>query len=90
MVNSNDGFELAEVDLKLRGPGDIESTQQSGMPIQFKLANLAKDGQILQLARNVAFKIIEQDPNLEQTENAVLAKGLKNRQAAKVSWRDIS
>lgn len=90
MANSNDGFELAEVDLKLRGPGDIETTQQSGMPIQFKLANLAKDGQILQLARNVAFKIIEQDPNLEQTDNAILLKGLKTRNAAKVSWRDIS
>lgn len=90
MVNSNDGFELAEVDLKLRGPGDIETTQQSGMPMHFKLANLAKDGQILQLTRNVAFKIIEQDPNLEHVQNAILLKGLKARSAANVSWRDIS
>ncbi|MDR2963801.1 MAG: ATP-dependent DNA helicase RecG [Bacteroidales bacterium] len=90
MVQSNDGFEIAEVDMKLRGPGDIEGTQQSGLPVNFKLANLAKDGQIVQLARNVAFRIIEQDPNLEHTENAILAKGLKQRQAAHISWRNIS
>ena len=90
MVQTNDGFELAEVDLKLRGPGDIEGTQQSGLPINFKLANLAKDGKILQLARNSAFRIIEKDSDLQLTENKPLYEGLKKRNIQKITWRDIS
>ena len=64
MVATNDGFEIAEVDLKLRGPGDIEGTQQSGVPFNLKIAHLGKDGQILQLARDTAELIIEEDPDL--------------------------
>ena len=90
MVATTDGFELAEMDMKLRGPGDIEGTQQSGLPISFKLANLARDGQILNLARNIAFHIIEKDPTLQQQENYLLLKGLKERQSQQFSWRDIS
>ena len=90
MVQTTDGFQLAEMDMKLRGPGDIEGTQQSGLPINFKLANLARDGQILNLARNAAFHIIEHDANLERSENAILAQGLRQRNTQSVSWRDIS
>ncbi len=90
MVQTNDGFELAEVDLKLRGPGDIEGTQQSGLPITFKLANLAKDGKIIQLARQKAFEVIKKDPDLQLPEYVMLREGLKKRQVQKISWRDIS
>ena len=90
MVQTTDGFQLAEMDMKLRGPGDIEGTQQSGLPITFKLANLAQDGQIINLARNAAFRIIDNDPLLEQPENSLLRKGLLDRRVDKVSWRDIS
>ena len=90
MVETTDGFQLAEMDMKLRGPGDIEGTQQSGLPISFKLANLARDGQILTLARNAAFYIAEKDPTLSQPENTILKKGLQERSKQNVSWREIS
>ncbi len=90
MVQTTDGFQLAELDMKLRGPGDIEGTQQSGLPITFKLANLARDGQILNLARNEAFSIVEKDPSLSLPENRVLKTGIEKRNSATVSWRDIS
>lgn len=90
MVQTNDGFQLAEMDMKLRGPGDIEGTQQSGLPIALKLANLARDGQILNLARQIAFTIIEKDPNLQHPLNALLYNGLKSRNIQKITWRDIS
>lgn len=90
MVETTDGFQLAEMDMKLRGPGDIEGTQQSGLPISFKLANLARDGQILTLARNAAFYIAEKDPTLSLSENAILKKGLQERSKQNVSWREIS
>ncbi|MCQ2960452.1 MAG: ATP-dependent DNA helicase RecG [Bacteroidales bacterium] len=90
MVETTDGFQLAEIDMKLRGPGDIEGTQQSGLPISFKLANLAKDGQIINLARSIAFRIIEKDPHLLNQENYILQKGLKERYNQQISWRDIS
>ena len=61
MVKTNNGFEISETDLKLRGPGDLEGTQQSGIPFNLKLSNLAKDGHILQLARNKAIEIFEKD-----------------------------
>lgn len=76
MTSSNDGFEISEIDLKLRGPGDIEGTQQSGMPMTLKIANLAKDGQILALARDVASSILEKDPNLQQPENTIIGNTL--------------
>ena len=90
IVNSNDGFEIAETDLKLRGPGDIEGTVQSGLPISFKIANLAKDGQILQLARDYATEILEADPDLQTNNNGILARQLQRQKSALKVWRQIS
>ena len=66
MFQTNDGFRLAELDLKLRGAGDIAGTQQSGMAFDLKIASLGRDGQILSLARSAAERILEQDPHLER------------------------
>ena len=90
IVGSNDGFEIAETDLKLRGPGDIEGTVQSGLPISFKIANLAKDGQILQLARDYATEILEADPELRMNNNDILARQLKRQKNNQKAWRQIS
>ena len=64
MVRTNDGFEISEADLQLRGPGDMDGTQQSGIAFDLKIANIAKDGQILQLARDIATEVLEKDPEL--------------------------
>jgi ATP-dependent DNA helicase RecG len=72
MTETNDGFAIAEEDLKLRGPGDIDGTQQSGIPFDLKIANLAKDGQILSLARDVAREVLEEDPLLQMSKNTIL------------------
>ncbi len=72
MTETNDGFVIAEEDLKLRGPGDIDGTQQSGIPFDLKIANLAKDGQILSLARDVAREVLEDDPALQKSYNTIL------------------
>lgn len=72
MVNTNDGFEIAEVDLALRGPGDLEGTIQSGMAFDLKIANIAKDGQILSWARSVAEEVVEEDPLLDMLKNSIL------------------
>lgn len=90
MVRTNDGFEIAEVDMKLRGPGDIEGTQQSGIGFDLKLANLGKDGEILQLARNVATDILDDDPGLQKEENRILLKNLLASKETKFSWSSIS
>lgn len=90
MVNSTDGFEIAEVDLKLRGPGDFYGTQQSGVPIDLKLTNLAKDGQIVQVARDAAQTILKSDPELEQPEHALIRKEFIRKNARKVNWSRIS
>ncbi len=90
MVDTNDGFEIAETDLKLRGPGDMEGTQQSGIPFDLKIANLAKDGQLLQLARETAQEILDEDRNLEKPENQILQQQLKKMSKSKVSWGMIS
>lgn len=76
MTSTNDGFEIAEVDLKLRGPGDIDGTMQSGSPIELKLASLSADGQLLQYARNVAKDILSMDPLLSSQQNERLAQRL--------------
>lgn len=76
LVQTNDGFEIAEADLHLRGPGDIEGTQQSGIPFEFKIANLGKDSEILTHARNVAMEILDEDPELNNEENAVIKQQL--------------
>lgn len=90
MVNTNDGFEIAEVDLKLRGPGDLEGTQQSGVPFDLKIANLARDGQLLQYARNIAEKILDADPELSDPKNVLLNKMLDNMRTSQVDWSVIS
>lgn len=90
MCSSNDGFQIAEVDLKLRGPGDLQGTQQSGTPINLKLANLATDGPIIQSARNAAQEILKQDPNLIMPENLVLKNELLQRKKGKINWGKIS
>lgn len=90
MVRTNDGFEIAEVDLKLRGPGDIEGTQQSGISYDLKIANLGKDGQLLQHARDVAQEILDDDPLLEKEENFTFAKQVKRISKTKINWSVIS
>ena len=88
MVRTNDGFEISEVDLKLRGPGDIEGTQQSGV-LDLKLANLAQDGQILQLARQAAQSILDEDVNFELEKNKVFENELVLLQKNKPNWSKI-
>ena len=90
MVTTNDGFEIAEVDLKLRGPGDIEGTQQSGVPFDLRISNLARDGQILQYARNIAEDILENDPDLTEPKNKLLNKLLTNMRTSATDWSVIS
>ena len=90
MVRSSDGFEISEVDLKLRGPGSIDGTQQSGMPIELNIANLAKDGQILEFVRNIAIAILDKDPNLEESYNQILKKNISNKEKQQFKWENIS
>jgi len=90
LVNSNDGFEIAEIDLKLRGPGDIEGTQQSGIPFSLRIANLAKDSKILQHARYVANQILDKDPDLIKSKNQLLKNRLQKLSAGKDNWGEIS
>ncbi len=90
MVNTNDGFEISEVDLKLRGPGDIEGTQQSGIPLDLKIANLGKDAQILSYARQIAENILDKDPKLETHENAMLRNQMEKKWKYEFNWSQIS
>ena len=90
MVHSNNGFEIAEADLRLRGHGDLEGTRQSGEGIDLKIANLAADGQILQYARDMARDILNEDPELLSEPNRILNERLKNLFAKKVNWGMIS
>lgn len=89
MVNSNDGFEIAEVDLKLRGPGDIMGTQQSGV-LNLQIADLVKDKDILVVARNCAFKVLRDDPAMEKPENAILRAVYMELSKKKNIWNYIS
>ncbi|MBL4592337.1 MAG: ATP-dependent DNA helicase RecG [Flavobacteriales bacterium] len=89
MVKTNDGFEISEVDLKLRGPGDIQGTQQSGL-LNLNIADLVRDGQILQYARDIAVEILKDDPNLEQDKNHRLVSTLRLLFGGKVNWSRIS
>jgi len=90
MVSTNDGFEIAEVDLKLRGPGDIEGTQQSGIPFNLKIAHLGRDGQVLQLARDTAEIIVAEDPDLQLEKNWLFAKHVKKGNPQRIDWGKIS
>jgi ATP-dependent DNA helicase RecG len=89
MVRTNDGFEIAETDLKLRGPGDMEGTQQSGL-LNLKIADIVRDEKILKYARNMAVEIIREDPELEKKENAVLARHLIHMNKSSENWGLIS
>jgi ATP-dependent DNA helicase RecG len=89
MVDTNDGFKIAEVDLQLRGPGDMEGTQQSGN-IDLKIANLATDGPIIEEARKAAIALLEEDATLEKTENAALKYYLQHQKTSNNFWRNIS
>lgn len=88
MVRTTDGFEISEVDLKLRGPGDIEGTQQSGV-LDLKLADLAKDGQILQMARNAAQQILDEDHELKLPKNAVYQTYLSYQNKNRPDWSKV-
>ena len=90
MVRTTDGFEIAEADLQLRGPGDLEGTQQSGLPFELRIANLARDGQLLQLARDTANRVLDEDPNLEKPENEVLLRQLNLKRNQQENWARIS
>lgn len=90
MCRTTDGFEIAEADLKLRGPGDIEGTQQSGLAFDLHIASLAKDGMILESARGLAMEIIEKDPMLESSQNNILRNRLSKLFGKKVDWSRIS
>jgi len=91
MTETNDGFVIAEEDLKLRGPGDIDGTQQSGVAFNLKIANLSHDGQILSLARDLAQEILEDDPLLEKSQNAILKQQLNRLNAQhQMGWFMIS
>jgi ATP-dependent DNA helicase RecG len=90
MTSTNDGFEIAEVDLKLRGPGDIEGTQQSGLTCNLRVADLGKDGLILNQAARAAQEILENDPDLLDEKNALLATQVKRLFKTGINWRYIS
>lgn len=90
MTRTNDGFEIAETDLQLRGPGDLEGTLQSGIPFDLKVANLGKDGQLIEYVRNIAEDILEKDPVLENEQNYILSSELKRLFNLRQSWSNIS
>lgn len=90
MCETNDGFRIAEADLKLRGPGDLEGTQQSGMAFDLKIANIARDGALVQMARDEAQKIIERDPDCNLPEHAMLWNRLKELRKTNIDWAAIS
>ena len=90
MVDSTDGFVIAEADLNLRGPGDIDGTQQSGLPFDLKIATLAHDGKILQTARTVARDLLEKDPELTNEENKCLTLQLAKLTKSIINWGVIS
>ena len=90
MTSTNDGFEIAEVDLRLRGPGDVEGTQQSGLTCNLRVANLARDTAILNAAAAAAADILAADPTLQQPDNAVFAARLRHLFATALNWRYIS
>jgi len=90
MTATCDGFEIAEADLKLRGPGDLEGTQQSGMAFDLKLANLARDGALIEHVREIAKEIIEQDAELSRPENQLLGRMLRRLKKSEYDWSSIS
>ncbi|MCX6147919.1 MAG: hypothetical protein NTW25_11835, partial [Candidatus Kapabacteria bacterium] len=90
MEDTTDGFQIAEVDLKLRGPGDMLGTKQAGLP-EFKFADIVKDADIMQEARNLALEILKNDPKLKATENAVIRKFfIRRKKQGKGTFYDIA
>ncbi|MBR0048518.1 MAG: ATP-dependent DNA helicase RecG [Prevotella sp.] len=90
MCETNDGFRIAEADLKLRGPGDLEGTQQSGMAFDLKIANIARDGQLVQMARDEAQKIIDDDPLCQSPRYQLLWQRLQQLKKTNINWAAIS
>ena len=90
MIRTSDGFEIAETDLQLRGPGDMEGTQQSGIPFDLKISNLARDGQVIEFVRRVAEEILSGDPYLEDSRNDILRLELVRLYGKKQTWSNIS
>jgi len=90
MVRTCDGFEIAETDLQLRGPGDLEGTQQSGIPFDLKIASLSRDGQIIEYVRNIAGSVLDKDPSLTDDQNLILRSELKRLFSQNHSWSNIS
>ena len=90
MCETNDGFRIAEADLKLRGPGDLEGTQQSGMAFDLKIADIARDGQLVQLARDEAQAIIDEDPECHSDKYNMLWNRLRQLRKTNVNWAAIS
>jgi len=90
MVKSTDGFAIAEADLKLRGPGDMEGTQQSGMAFNLKIADIARDGQIVELVRKIAIQVVKEDPKFNVEKNGILWKRLAELRNITKNWGAIS
>ena len=90
MTQTSDGFLIAEADMQMRGPGDIEGTMQSGIPFDLHIANLATDGQIIQMARNSAERLIDRDPTLSLPENTLFARELAAASTGIRDWSRIS
>ena len=90
MTETNDGFEIAEADLRLRGPGDLEGTQQSGIAFNLRLANLGRDGQLVQLARDTASFVLDADPDLLAKDNTLLRHHLQELKKEHRDWSQIS
>ena len=90
MCETNDGFRIAEADLKLRGPGDLEGTQQSGMAFDLKIADIARDGQLVQMARDEAQKVIEEDPDCQLAKYQLLWTRLRQLRRTNINWAAIS
>lgn len=90
LVSTNDGFEIAEADLKLRGPGDIEGTMQSGFPFDLKISHIGKDAKILEYARSVVMRLLDDDPLLENPGNSIIVKRLRHLKRKEPDWSKIS
>ena len=90
MTRTNDGFEISEADLQLRGPGDLEGTQQSGLPFDLKIADLVRDSRMLEIARSAAMEILDEDPRLEQEKNSILSQQLQKMKQSSINWGNIS
>jgi ATP-dependent DNA helicase RecG len=89
MVRTNDGFEIAEVDLQLRGPGDLSGTQQSGV-LQLKIADLMRDQQMMAAARNIANEWLAEDPEMRSSDSEIILRELANQRMKKKDWSGIS